>query len=88
MTFDRKEYEEFVAAMIEDERPRMFAVLREYGECEDAEVVAWGFAWTGHATALLPGGNVLRSGSADRAARVLERGHHGPTRLVWMDHSA
>lgn len=81
---DQSEYQQFVAEMIADEQPRLFAVLREFGECEDAEVAAWGMAWDDHVEVIGQRGVRLSSDSTERVARRFSRGENTSARLVWV----
>ncbi|GGP44717.1 hypothetical protein [Saccharothrix coeruleofusca] len=77
-------YEKFVAELVAQERPGLFAVLREYGERDDAEVAAWGLAWPDHVEVVLSGGARLRSSSTERVASLVGRGRNCGVRIVWV----
>lgn len=86
LTTGQQQYEEFVTELLADERPRLFAVLREFGTHQDAEVAAWGMAWPDRAELVSPNGRVrMRSESPERALRVFGRGEDVSARLVWVD---
>lgn len=38
------EFTELVAEMVADQAPRVFAIVLEYGEHIDAQIIAWGMA--------------------------------------------
>jgi hypothetical protein len=84
---EQEQYEEFVTDLVAEARPRLFAVLREFGVHQDAEVAAWGMAWDGHVELISPNGTVrMQSESAERALRLFRRrGGDGSARLVWLD---
>lgn len=84
---EREQYEEFVTELVAEGRPRLFAVLREFGVHQDAEVAAWGMAWDGHAELISPDcGARMRSESAERALRLFGCGGEDVSaRLVWVD---
>ncbi|CCH28579.1 hypothetical protein ABZ816_35040 [Actinosynnema sp. NPDC047251] len=84
LTPDQSEYHQFVAEMITEEQPRLFAVLREFGEYEDAEIAAWGLAWEDHIEVIGPHGVRLSSDSAERVVRRFSRGDDSSARLVWL----
>ncbi|GAA3850478.1 hypothetical protein GCM10022243_15440 [Saccharothrix violaceirubra] len=83
---DLDDYERFVAEMIADDRPSLFAVLAEYGERTDAEIAAWGLAWPDHVEVVLAGGGRLKSSSTERVATFVRRTRRGcRVRIVRAD---
>ncbi len=44
-----EEFAGFVVGLAQDVAPRLFAIVEEYGEREDAEVAAYGLAFADHA---------------------------------------
>ncbi|WP_146173797.1 hypothetical protein [Saccharothrix carnea] len=71
--------------LVEESRPRLFALVREFGEYRDAEVGAWGMAWSDRVRVVSAAGDRWVSfRSPERAARLF--GVDGEAaRLVWVD---
>ncbi|MFD0203847.1 MULTISPECIES: hypothetical protein [Saccharothrix] len=84
---EQEQYEEFVTDLVAEGKPRLFAVLREFGVHQDAEVAAWGMAWDGHVELVSRGGaSRMSSESAERALRLFGGGGEDVSaRLVWVD---
>jgi hypothetical protein len=86
---DEPKFAAILEGMVADEAPRLFAVVQEYGERVDAQIVAWGMAFAGHAEVV----------SVDRGLRMSLRapenalpgfafGSHIRARLVWFNPEA
>ncbi|APU14738.1 hypothetical protein [Actinoalloteichus fjordicus] len=61
-------FEERVQALVDEEAPRVFALVREYDERPGAHVHAWGMAFPDHVEIVSTGGGVRMSmGTLDRA---------------------
>jgi hypothetical protein len=72
------------------EAPRLFAIVEEYGEAEDARVAGYGLAYDDRVEVdSVEGGFRLSSGSAERARTLFEiSSRSAGTRqahLVWLD---
>ncbi|GAA3462665.1 hypothetical protein ACFFSW_24855 [Saccharothrix longispora] len=77
-------YDEFVAELVSDDAPRLFAVVREYGDREDADVAAWGMAFPDRAEVVGVERRVRMSlRDPERAARLFAGGDGARARLVW-----
>ncbi|MCC8243273.1 hypothetical protein [Saccharothrix luteola] len=74
----------FVAEMVADDAPRLFAVVQVHDNT-DADIAAWGLAFPDHAEVVLAnGGTRMRLRSPERAARLLSRPPATDARLVWV----
>ncbi|MFD1151643.1 hypothetical protein [Saccharothrix hoggarensis] len=76
-----------------EEAPRLFAIVEEYGEAEDARVAGYGLAFEDRAEAnSVEGGFHLVSESADSARTLFEITSRSTGRrrvhLVWLDDAA
>lgn len=90
MALAERKYEEFVAGMVAEGKPRLFAVLHEFGDREDAEIAAWGMAWDSHVEVIsLDGAARMRSQSPERALLLFGCDEEdSSSRLVWVDSDA
>ncbi|SFT81919.1 hypothetical protein SAMN04487904_10994 [Actinopolyspora lacussalsi subsp. righensis] len=78
------EFAELMSGMVTDNAPRVFAVVREYGERVDARVAAWGMAFEDHAEVVAVDGTVrMRVAGPEQAARRFRFGSHIGARVVW-----
>ena len=84
--------EEFAAVMrqlAEQQAPRLFAVVEEYGERREARVAGYGLAYPDHADVNSVEGDFrLSSGSPENARAIFEvssRSSGSRTHLVWLD---
>ncbi|WP_244515211.1 hypothetical protein [Actinopolyspora xinjiangensis] len=78
------EFAELMSGMVTDTAPRVFAVVREYGERVDAHVAAWGMVFEDHAEVVSVDGTVrMRVSEPERAARRFGFGSHIRARVVW-----
>ncbi|WP_225978486.1 hypothetical protein [Gandjariella thermophila] len=86
---DEQQFVAILESMVADEAPRLFAVVQEYGNRVDAQIVAWGMAFADHAEVV----------SVDRSLRMSLRkpkdtlpafhfGSHIRARLVWFNPDA
>jgi hypothetical protein len=74
----------FVAEMVADDAPRLFAVVQVHDNT-DADIAAWGLAFPHHAEVVsTSGGTRMRLRSPERAARLLSRPPSVDARLVWV----
>ncbi|WP_158843880.1 hypothetical protein [Saccharothrix deserti] len=85
--------EEFARVMRElaaDEAPRLFAIVEEYGEAEDARVAGYGLAYADRAEVdSVEGGFHLNSQSAESARMLFEISSRSVgvrrVHVVWLD---
>ncbi|MDT3395556.1 hypothetical protein RKE29_02640 [Streptomyces sp. B1866] len=89
------DYDEALRGLVVDTAPRLFAVVREYGEADerDAEVAAWGLAHddgSADVTTCPEDGPAirLRLRSPERAVWWFARPAGVSARLVWLEPSA
>ncbi|RKT52436.1 hypothetical protein [Saccharothrix australiensis] len=84
-SFAEAEFEALIQGILKEDPPRLFAIVEEYGEREDAHVGAWGLAFSDHAEVITTEGT-LRVGtqSADSALRFFKAPNITP-RVVWAD---
>lgn len=73
----------------EEEAPRLFALVEEHGEAEDARVAGFGLAYEDRAEVTSVEGDCrLRSRSAENARALFEIGNRDPVvrrvHLVWL----
>ncbi|NYI06019.1 hypothetical protein [Allostreptomyces psammosilenae] len=81
-------YEQELRAMVTDMAPRLFAVVQEYGERQDARIAAWGLAFRDHVEVVGCGGAYhLNLASTDSAARLFVR-PQTRSRILWLDEAA
>ncbi|WP_433263208.1 hypothetical protein ACQPZF_31585 [Actinosynnema sp. CS-041913] len=85
-----EEFARFVAGLVRDDAPRLFAIVEEYGEREDAEVAAYGLDFGDHTDVKSVEGDFrLRSQNPQSALAVFghSTGATGVSRLhlVWLD---
>lgn len=86
---DEAEFIELVDELVDDEAPRLFAVVQEYGERVDGRIAAWGMAFEDHAEVIgVDHGVHVRLRSPERAARAFRRRPHITARLVWFNPKA
>ncbi len=80
------EFAELVTEMVNEEAPRLFAVVQELGERVDGRIAAWGMAFEDRADVVRDGGgSVLSVRSPERACRLLGRAPGVTARLVWVE---
>lgn len=77
-----------MAEMVNDEAPRLFAVVQELGERVDGRIAAWGMAFDDHAALVRERGVWLSVSSPDRARHLLGRAPDVTAHLVWVTPSA
>lgn len=66
---DRAEFDELIDEMVAEDAPRMFAIVQERGDREDARVAAWGMAFDEYAALVSADGSLqLSLPSAERGA--------------------
>jgi hypothetical protein len=84
--YDAEEFEAALAEMVAEEAPRLFAVVQEYGEREDARIHSWGMSFHDHADLISVGGSVrLGMRSPEHALRWASAGPLITAQLVWLD---
>ncbi|MGQ0840277.1 hypothetical protein [Actinokineospora sp.] len=79
---DEKRFAEVIQSMVSDHAPKLFAIIEEFGERDDAQVVAWGMEFPGRAHVVGDDGRMRMSSSSAQTARDL-LGITGTMRLVW-----
>ncbi|GAB2986170.1 hypothetical protein [Saccharothrix stipae] len=84
--------EEFAAVMRQlaaEDAPRLFAIVEEYGERQEARVAGYGLAYPGHAEVNSVEGDFHLSSESPENARVIfeisSRSSGARTHLVWLD---
>lgn len=80
---DEAEFAAGVQELVDATAPRVFAVVAELGDREDAYVSAWGLRLDDRAVLIVEGNrpSFMLLASAERARQVLAK--LGPVRLVW-----
>jgi hypothetical protein len=83
-SFSEAEFTELVQGMVDDEAPRVFAIVQEYGDRIDVRVAAWGMTFDNHAEIVGTDGRTRMSArSPDTALRIFSRQPNTTARLVW-----
>ncbi|WP_248783978.1 hypothetical protein [Actinoalloteichus caeruleus] len=81
---DEAEFTALVRGMVDDEAPRLFAVVQEYGDRVDAQIAAWGMVFGDRAEiVLLDDGTRVSATTPESALRGFHLGPHIRARLVW-----
>lgn len=80
---DEPEFAQLIQEMVADEAPRLFAIVQEYGERVDAEVVGWGLSFVDRAVAFDTAGRTMVLRSAENATRLFRGGPYVRPRLCW-----
>ncbi|MBB5807974.1 hypothetical protein F4560_007742 [Saccharothrix ecbatanensis] len=85
----KDEFAAVVHQLAEDDAPRLFAIVEEYGEAEDARVAGYGLAYDDRAEVdSVEGGFRLSSQSAESARALFEVGSRSTgtrrAHLVWL----
>ncbi|MET8746821.1 hypothetical protein [Streptomyces sp. NPDC004728] len=80
----RQEFDALVQNLVQETAPRVFAVVQELGDREDAVVAAWGLALDGR-TELITAEGVSRLSvrTPESALRFFSSGNGIRTRLIW-----
>jgi hypothetical protein len=81
---DKEEFAELIQEMVDDEAPRLFAIVQEYGDRVDAHVACWGMCFADHAVAVDTNGRTMIMRSAESAMRLLRGGPYDTPRLCWL----
>ncbi|MEV4732322.1 hypothetical protein [Saccharopolyspora sp. NPDC049426] len=80
----RARFTELVEALVADFTPQMFAVVQEYGDCLDADIVAWGIAFENRVEVIdVSGGLRMSLQSPERALQAFQTDGDFTTHLVW-----
>ncbi|MDV9196829.1 hypothetical protein [Streptomyces sp. Wh19] len=83
-SFGRREFESLVQDLVRETAPRVFAVVQEIGDCEDAVVAAWGLALEGRTELITPEGTPrLSVRTPESALRFFSGGDRTRARLIW-----
>jgi hypothetical protein len=86
---DEAEFTQEIAELVADEAPRMFAVVQEYGERVDGQIVAWGMALEDRAEVVrIDGHRRLSLRSPEGAVRAFSLRPHITARVVWVNPEA
>lgn len=80
---DEHEFVQLIQEMVTEEAPRLFAIVQEYGERVDAEVVGWGLSFADRAVAFDTTGRTMMLRTAENATRLFRRGPYVRPRLCW-----
>lgn len=80
---DEPEFTALIQEMVDEEAPKLFAIVQEYGDRVDAAVAGWGLSFADRAVAFDNGGSALVLRSAESATRLLRGGPHVTSRLCW-----
>jgi hypothetical protein len=85
---DRAEFTELVAEMVADQAPHVFAVVLEYGEYVDAQIVGWGMALDESAYMITADGrNQYLLASPENALKYVPPRPEATPHLVWATRS-
>jgi len=83
--FSDAKFEALIRELVTDDAPRLFAVVEEYGDREDAHVGAWGLAFPDHAEVVTAEGTLrMRVQSPDSTLRFF-LAPNVTARVVWID---
>lgn len=83
---DEREFAAMLEELVADEKPRLFAVVQEYGERVDGRIAAWGMAFADHTEVIFAEYDQRMSLSApDRALHAFSQGSGIRARLMWID---
>ncbi len=86
---DEPEFAAIMEEMVADEAPRLFAVVQEYGERVDGQIVAWGMAFADHAEVVsVTRGQRMSLPTPESALGLFKFGSHIRARLVWFNPDA
>lgn len=86
---DEQEFTALLEEMVADEAPRLFAVVREYGDRVDGRIAAWGMAFADHAEVVsVKRGLRMSLQAPENALRLFKFGSHIRARLVWLNPDA
>lgn len=81
---DDTEFTTLVAEMVADQAPRVFAVVLEYGEQIDAQIIGWGMALDeGAYVTSVDGKNQYLLAEPENALKYVPRHAHTTPHLVW-----
>lgn len=80
---DEAEFADLIREMVEDEAPRLFAIVQEYGERVDAHVAGWGMWFGDRAVAVDSDGGTMIMRSMESALRLFRGDPHIRPRLCW-----
>jgi len=85
LTMEQQEFDELVAEMVADAMPRLFAVVRQYGECVDGELAAWGMAFDDHVEVVsIDGRHQMSLCSPERAVFFFGLGPEVTAHVIWV----
>ncbi|MEU2130259.1 hypothetical protein [Streptomyces sp. NPDC018352] len=83
--FGRQEFDSLMQDFVRETAPRVFAVVQELGDCEDAVVAAWGLTLEGR-TELVTAEGISRLSvrTPESALRFFSDSSGSRARLVWL----
>ncbi|RKT53023.1 hypothetical protein [Saccharothrix australiensis] len=84
-SFPEGEFGALIWAMVNDNAPRVFAVVQEYGEREDARVGAWGLAFPERAEVVSVEGTFRMGAQSPEGALRMFESPGVRARVVWVD---
>lgn len=80
----REEFDACTRELVQEDAPKVFAVVQEYGDRVDGAVVGWGMAFGDHVDIVTTDGSLRRLASPEVALKRMRYGAHVTTRLVWV----
>ncbi|GAB2957597.1 hypothetical protein [Saccharothrix stipae] len=91
--WNAEEFARLMYRLATDQAPRLFAIVEEYGEAEDARVAGYGLAYEGRADVnSVEGDFVLNSPSPEAARALFEVSSRSAgvrrVHVVWLDEAA
>ncbi|MBB5955875.1 hypothetical protein FHS29_002456 [Saccharothrix tamanrassetensis] len=84
-SFTEAEFAALIQGMVTDNAPRVFAVVQEYGERQDARVGAWGMAFPERADVVSADGTFTMSLQRPEGALRAFEPPGVAARLVWVE---
>ncbi|WP_406691988.1 hypothetical protein REH65_08330 [Saccharopolyspora sp. ID03-671] len=85
----RARFTELIEGLVADFAPKVFAIVQEYGDRLDAEIVAWGIAFDDRAEVVdVDGGLRMSLETPERALLGFRAGDNFTEHLVWVNPDA
>ncbi|MDI2032295.1 hypothetical protein QFW96_26995 [Saccharopolyspora sp. TS4A08] len=82
----RARFTELIEGLVADFAPKVFAIVQEYGDRVDAEIIAWGIAFDDRAEVVdVDGGLRMSLETPERALVAFRSGDAFTEHLVWVD---
>ncbi|HEY2575471.1 MAG TPA: hypothetical protein VGI74_04115 [Streptosporangiaceae bacterium] len=83
---DERKFAALLEEAIAEEKPRLFAIVQEYGERVDGRIAAWGMAFADHAEVVVVEYDRRMSlPTPEKALRSFHFGDHVRARLMWIN---